>query len=150
MLRILGIIFLLIGSSLNVASQISSIVTASIKATIVEPVSISKTVNTDFGNGTIIISAAVAMTPAGVPIKKVNIVLPVSYGTFTAATYYFSGTAGYTYNISFPTSPIIIKSGSDTWKVASYENNITRNSDSDLIGGVFVSITSSNVTVNYN
>jgi hypothetical protein len=150
MSKIFGVILLLSGLSLSVVSQVSSTAGASINATVVQPVSTTKTVNTEFGNGTIIVSADVAMTPVGVPSKKGDIVLPVSYGTFTAATYYFSGNTGYTYNISFPTSPIIIKSGSNSWTVSSFVNNTTRNSGSDLIGGVFVSVTSSNITVNYN
>lgn len=150
MARIGGIILFLSGLSLNVVSQVPSTAGAGITATIVQPVSYSKTVNTENGNVAIILSWIVEMTPVGDASKKGDIVLPVSSGTFTASAYSFSGATGYSYTVSVPTSPIIIKSGSNSMKVASFISNPTKNSGSDLIAGVFVSVTPSNVTVNYN
>jgi hypothetical protein len=126
--------------------------TTGVKAsvTIVEPVSVSTTLNTDFGNGTVIVAGSVELTPVGSHSKKGNIVLPVSMGTFTAYTYYFTGLEGYNYTVSFPASPMIINKGPQAMEVANFVSNPVMNSGSDLIAGVFVSVTPANVTVNYN
>ncbi|MCX6266895.1 MAG: DUF4402 domain-containing protein [Bacteroidetes bacterium] len=130
--------------------QVIEVSEAKISATIVEPGSMAKTINTDFGNVAIILSAFVKMAPIGARSTKGGIILPVSSGTFTAAIYDYTGTAGLTYTVSYPTTPIIIGTGSDAMQVASFTSDPARNSGSDLIAGVFVSVTPANVTVNYN
>jgi hypothetical protein len=137
------------GLSGHVNSQVNADADASIAATIVEPVSLSRTLNTDFGNVAIIFTGTVEMTPAGIPSKKGGIVLPVPRGTFTAAIYSFTGPAGYTVTVSYPTSPFKLKSGSNAVQVASM-SDIVSTAGSNLIAGVFVSVSPSNVTVNYN
>jgi len=145
-----SILLILNGLYGNAHSQVNIEAGAGVTATIVQPVSYSKTVNTDFGNVALIFAGTVRMTPAGDQKEKGTIVLPVSSGVFTAATYYFTGTAGYTLTISYPTSPMIIKSGSNSMEVASFISDPASITGSNLIAGVFVSVTPSNVTVNYN
>jgi len=135
---------------INIFSQIPESDGAKISATILEPGTISKTINTDFGNVAIIVSAYVKMAPVGIKSTKGGIVLPVPSGTFTAAIYDYSGAEGTTYTISYPTKPFIIKAGQDSMQVADIIPDPAQNSSSELIAGVFVSITPSNVTVNYN
>jgi hypothetical protein len=144
------IFFILSVLSSRVLCQVSIVSEAQVSATIVEPGSMAKTINTDFGNVAIILSAFVKMAPIGIKSTKGGIVLPVSSGTFTAAIYDFTGTTGLTYTVSYPKSPIIIKTGTNTMQVASFTSDPARNSSSDMIAGVFVSVTPSNVTVNYN
>lgn len=135
--------------SIGGQAQSTDVSGASVAATIIEPGSMAKTINADFGNVAIVLSAFVKMAP----VDKGNsggIILPVSAGTFTAAIYDFTGTTGLTYTVSYPTNPIIIKTGSEDLQVASITSDPARNAGSDLIAGVFVSVSSSNVTVNYN
>ena len=131
-------------------AQVTETRGAAAAATIIDHGSMSKTINTDFGNVSIILSAFVKMAPVNPNSTKGGIVLPVSSGTFTAAIYDFTGTEGLTYSVSYPTNPIIIKTGQNEMQVGSFESMPARNPASKLIAGVFVSITPSNVTVNYN
>jgi|GEM_PF-3281956 len=148
--NIVAIFMILSLLSFDAFAQISANKGAHVSATIIEPGTLAKTINTDFGNVAIILSAFVKMAPIGTRSTKGSIILPVSSGTFTAAIYDYTGTAGSTYTVSYPTSPIIIKSGSDEMRVASFTSDPARSTGSELIAGVFVSVTQSNVTVNYN
>ncbi|MEI7662214.1 MAG: DUF4402 domain-containing protein [Bacteroidota bacterium] len=140
----------LCGLSFASFSQIIEEASANVSASIVEPVSISKTVNSDFGNVAIIFAGRVEMAPAGSLSRAGNIILPISTGTFTAATFNFAGTAGYSYSVSFPTSPVIIENGTNSMKVTSFTSDLVVGSGTNLIAGVYVSVTPSNVMVNYN
>lgn len=135
--------------SSNAFSQRIVSESAGISATIIESRSMAKTINTDFGNVAIILSAFVKMAPIGTR-QTGGIVLPVSSGTFTAVIYDYTGNSGITYSVSYPTTPIIIKNGQEDLQVDSFTSDPARNSGSDLIAGVFVSVTPANVTVNYN
>jgi hypothetical protein len=136
--------------SYSVFSQSIKSTAAQISATIVEPVSMLKTDNTNFGHVAIILAGYVKMIPVASRSRKGNIVLPVSSGTFTAATYDISGTSGYSYTFSFPPAPMIFNNGTNLMQVASLDTSPAQNSDSDLIAGVFVSVTPGNVIVSYN
>ena len=81
--------------SSNVFSQAIESAGGQITATIVGPVGISKTENTDFGLVAIILAGTVEITPTGAKSKKGSIVLPVYSGTFTATVYNISGNTGY-------------------------------------------------------
>jgi hypothetical protein len=142
----LGMNFLASG----VFAQINELTSAKVSANIVETGSMAKTINTDFGNVVIVLSAFVKTAPIGVRQTKGGIVLPVTSGTFTAAVYDYTGTSGTTYTISYPKSPIIIKSGYDELEVTDFTSDPAQNAGSELIAGVFVSISPANVTVNYN
>lgn len=144
-------VFILLNTiHLNVFSQTTETEQAKISASVLEAGSIAKTINTDFGNVAIILSAFVKMAPVGTKPAKGGIILPVSSGTFTAAIYDYTGSQGLTYSISYPTTPFIVRSGSDALQVDSFTSDPARNSGSELIAGIFVSVTPSNVTVNYN
>jgi hypothetical protein len=147
--RFYFILIVLFGLSFNAFSQLIVTGGADVQATIVEPVNISKTVNSEFGNVAVILAGTVEMAPAGSHVEPGNIVLPVATGTFTAAIYCFSGASGYTYTVSYPTSPLTIK-GSKPLKVAAFLSDPVPAPGSNLIAGVFVAVTPSNVTVNYN
>jgi len=123
---------------------------SSVSSTIINPVSISKNVNSEFGNVAVIISGIIEMSP----VKKTNhlddIVLPVSTGTFTAATYYYSGNSGYSFTVSSPASPLIIRNGASSMNVISFDSFPVQSESSGAIAGVYISVSPSRVTVNYN
>ncbi len=131
-------------------AQVMEVSGGKVSATIVETGSMSKTINTDFGNVSIVLSAFVKMAPIGARPTQGGIVLPVASGTFTAAVYDFTGSGGSTYSVSYPVTPIIIKTGTQELQVTQFASDPARNAGSDLIAGIFVSVTPSNVTVNYN
>ena len=147
--KLFTILLILNSISESVNCQVKAEADAGIAATVVEPVSFSKTVNTDFGNVAIIFTGTVEVNPSGVQSKRGSIVLPIPRGTFTAAIYSFTGPAGYTISVSYPTTPFRIKNGYNNVQVASM-SDIISTAGSNLIAGVYVSVTPSNVTVNYN
>jgi len=148
-LLFVSLLFSMIQTAL--VAQVTEMTGAKVSATIIEPGTMAKTINTDFGNVAIILSAFVKMAPVGIrPEKGGGIVLPVASGTFTAAVYDFTGSSGLTYSVSYPVNPIIIKSGAEELQITEFASDPARNNGSELIAGVFVSVTTSNVTVNYN
>jgi hypothetical protein len=139
---------LLTGFPVNLFSQSTS--SASIGATVVRPILIEKTADMNFETVAIIIAGEVEMVPGGVYSKKSTIMLPVPTGTFTAASFVTEGTAAYTYTITVPPSPLEIKIGDKTMIVNSFKSDPILNPGKNLFGGVYVSVTPFNVTVNYN
>jgi hypothetical protein len=117
----------------NVQSQVITTQSAAISASIVEPLLIEKTVSADLNNAAIML-----------------IILPVANGTHTAVTYYFTGTTGYNYSNLSSNYPLIFKSGINTLKVANFISDPVLAAGSNLIAGVYVAVSPSNVTVNYN
>ena len=143
------VIFLLLSCMpAGVFSQVMETRSAKVSATIVEPVAVSKSLNSEFGNYSLVLTAIVKMTPVGSAVKKGNVVLPVSSGTFTATIYNYTGSPGIMCTYTSPVNPMIIRTGSETMQVASLSP--VRNSGNDMIAGVFVSVTRANVIVNYN
>lgn len=122
-----------------------------VSAAVVEPITIPKSVDLNFESVAIIIAGSVEMIPLHVKNKSANgITLPVSSGTFTAASFFISSTTAYTYKISVPQSPLEVTNGNNTLVVRSFDSDPILNPDSDLLAGVFVSVSPVNVTVNYN
>ena len=124
---------MLYGLSFRAFSQNQTIVGAGISANIIKPYSLTKTIEPRYSNAAIIL-----------------IILPDSSGITTSATYYFTSKSGYTYTDPSASSPFIFKDGSSTLKIASFISDPVLSAGSNLIAGVFVSVTPSNVTVNYN
>ena len=148
LVKIIFILLALNGLSGTANCQVSAQSDAGVAATIVEPATFSKTINSDFGHVTLIVAESVKMVSSGNRSRKGTIVLPFASGTFTAAIYSSAGSAGSTCTVSYPLSPFTIKSGNNTMQVASSEPVLT--AGSDMIAGVYVSVTHSNVTINYN
>ena len=114
-----------IGLTIGAFSQVTRTAEASITAKIVESVNVSNTGLADAGSVAIML-----------------IILPETNGTTTAATYYYKGTVGYSYS----DSPLIFKRGT----IASFIIDPVLAAGPNLIAGVYVSISPSNSTVNYN
>jgi hypothetical protein len=145
--------------------------TATATATIVTPISISKTVDMNFGN--VAVSAATAgtvvLSPAGVRTPTGGVTLPsTAVGTVTAASFTVSGTGTYTYAITLPSTATTITSGANTMTVSTFTSTptptgtlaaggtqtldvgATLNVAAGQAAGVYVSGTPFSVTVNYN
>ena len=168
--RAMLLAILLTGSAAGVFAQTSATATAS--ATIVTPISITKTVDMNFGNVAVqtATGGTVVMTPAGVRSPFGGVTLPTTTGTVTAATFTVSGQAAYTYAITLPSTDLTITSGANTMAVNTFTSNpaatgsgtlsaggtqtlsvgATLNVAAAQPAGLYVSATPFTVTVNYN
>lgn len=143
---------------------------ATATATIVTPISITKTVDMNFGNVAVQTTpgGTVVLTPAGVRTATGGVTLPsTSIGTVTAASFDIAGQGVYTYSITLPSSALTITSGSNTMTVTNFTSTpsgtgtLTAGAQTLKVGatlnvaaaqpaGLYVSGTAFDVTVNYN
>ena len=87
--------------------------TANASAYVITPISITKTLDMNFGNlavsastgGTVVLSTAGARTATG------GVTLPSTTGTVTAATFTVTGEGSYTYDITLPSSAVTLTDG---------------------------------------
>lgn len=143
--------------------------TATATATIVTPISLTKTVDMNFGNVAVQASTAgtAVLTPAGARTSTGGVTLPVTTGTVTAASFTVDGEGAYTYAITLPSTALTISSGSNTMTVTTFTSTpsvtgaltagtqtlnvgATLNVAAAQASGTYVSGTPFNVTVNYN
>lgn len=141
--------------------------TADASATIVTPISISKTADMNFGNvATNGAVGTVVLAPAGTRTSTGGVTLPATVGTVTAASFTVSGSGAYTYAITLPAS-VVITSGSDNMTVDTFTSTpattgaLTSGTQIIKVGatlnlvasqavGSYTSATPFTVTVNYN
>ena len=149
-----------------------ALASASCEATIITPISISKTVDMNFGNlavsastsGTVILATSGSRTTGG----SGGVTLPSNTGTVAAAEFAVSGEASYTYAITLPTSATLTDGSSNTMAVSSFTSNpsstgtlSTGGTQTLKVGatisvaaaqaaGTYVNTTGVPVTVNYN
>ena len=159
-----------LGSTSGAFAQASA--TASASATIITPISISKTVDMDFGNiavsastgGTVDLATTGARTTGGAG----GTTLPSTTGTVAAAEFAVSGEASFTYAITLPTSATLSDGSGNTMTVGSFVSNpsatgtlSTGGTQTLLVGatltvgaaqvaGTYTNSTGVPVTVNYN
>ncbi|RZA01034.1 MAG: DUF4402 domain-containing protein [Sphingobacteriaceae bacterium] len=104
--------------------------TANVSATIVSPISISKTTDLSFGNlsvdatgGTVILdpSAAATRTNAGAG----GITFPANTGTVSAASFVVSGQANFAYAINVLSTSMQITNGTDNMTVDNFTKSVT-------------------------
>ncbi|MFA5820281.1 MAG: DUF4402 domain-containing protein [Bacteroidales bacterium] len=158
----------ILGFSANSFAQVSATATAS--ATIIAPISISKTVDINFGNiavGTT--GGTVVLLPAGTRSATGGVSLPSAIpGTVTAATFTVTGEGANTYSITLPSTYTITKTGgSATMIVNTFTSNppssgtltsgsqtlkvgATLTVNASQVGGVYTNTTGFPVTVAYN
>jgi hypothetical protein len=156
--------FLISGTAFT---QVTATATAS--ATILAPISLTKTVDMNFGNlavnntpGTIVLTPASARTATG----GVTF-LPSNAGTITAASFDVVGLADATYSITLPAGATTISNGINDMTVDNWTSDptptgtltggtqvlnvgATLNVPASSLAGVYTSATPFNVTVNYN
>lgn len=142
---------------------------ATVTATIVTPISITKDVDMNFGNVAVQSTAGgtVVLTPAGTRTATGGVTLPTTGGTITAASFTVNGTSGYTYGITLPTTSLTITSGANTMTVTNFTSDpagtgtltggtevlnvgATLNVSAAQPAGTYVSATPFDVTVNYD
>jgi hypothetical protein len=157
----------IMGAAQTLSAQETATATSS--ATILTPISITKTADMNFGNvavqsstaGTVILSAAGLRSTTG------GTTLPATTGTVATAAFTVEGESGYTYAITLPSSALTITSGLNTMTVSSFTSSpsatgtLTGGSEDITVGatlnvaaaqasGTYISGTPFNVTVNYN
>lgn len=101
---------------------------ASSFATIISPITISKSTDLNFGNisiqSTATGSLSLTLAPNGSRIITQGITLPVQAGTVSAATFSIGGEGNFTYAINLPTSITLTHSnGSQTITASSFTSN---------------------------
>lgn len=158
---------MLVAFSMNAFAQSSADATAT--ATIITPISISKTVDLNFGNVAVGASTGtVVLTPAGDRSATGGVSLPATGGSISAASFSVAGEGTYTYSITLPGSVTITRnSGSETMTVNTFTSTpsttgaltagaqtltvgATLNVGASQVPGTYVSGTAFTVTVNYN
>ncbi len=167
MKKVSALVILVIGFAANVSAQ--STASASASATIISPITITKTIDLDFGNvaasgaaGTVVIDPAGARTTTG------GASLPVLTGTVSSASFDVAGQALYTYAITLPAAAITISNGANNMTVGTFTSTPTATGTLDAGGtqtvtvgatlnvgasqasGLYTSGTPFDVTVNYN
>ncbi len=154
------------------ASFAQATATASASATIITPISITKTVDMRFGN--VAVSATIAGTtvlaPAGTRTTggAGGVTLPATTGTVSAASFTVSGQGSYTYAITLPTTATITDASSHTMTVNAFTSSpsatgllsaggtqtltvgATLNVAAAQAAGTYTNATGVPVTVNYN
>ena len=93
-------------------------------ATVVNPISITKTGDLDFGNVAPGINpGSVALAPDGSRTQSGGATLPGAPGTVMAATFMITGVPNVTYAITLPADPLPIVSGSNGMVVSQFSSD---------------------------
>jgi len=145
--------------------------TATSTATVVTPITITKTVDMNFGNisvnGT---GGTIVLAPAGTRTATGGVVTPSTAGTVTAASFDIAGQANYTYAITLPGSATTLTHTNtvDTMTADTFTSSptptgtlsvggaqtltvgATLHVGASQLAGVYTSGTPFTVTVNYN
>jgi len=146
--------------------------TASASATIVTPITLTKTIDMNFGNvsvlsntgGTVVLAPAGTRTTGGAG----GVTLPATTGTVAAASFNVAGQGNYTYAITLPTSSSTVLNGSnsmtvDTWTSSPSGTGLLSSGGTQTLtvgatlsvaagqaAGSYTTSTPFSVTVNYN
>lgn len=156
-----------IGITFNANAQATATATAS--ATIVQPITITKTVDMNFGNVAIQAATAgtVILATDGSRTRTAGATLPATTGTVTAAEFTVTGVSGWGYFITLPTT-VTLNKGAFTMTADNFTSDptgtggvLTGGTETVKVGatlnvaagqdpGLYVSATGFDVTVNYN
>lgn len=168
MRKIFSFTTFILGMSLTSFGQVSTTATAT--ATIITPITISNTIDMNFGNISVnATGGTVILTPGSSRSITGGLTLPnFNVGTVTAATFKATGTPDYTYSITLPSTPIIVKSSNNQMEVSAFISNPNSTGKLQLDGeqiinvgatltipanqyaGVYVSEIPFTVSINYN
>jgi len=147
-------------------AQVSA--SASIHATIVNPIAITKTIDLNFGNVAVGALGSVVLSPTSNRSTTGGVTLPSNQGTVAAASFIVTGKNNYTYSITLPSEAITINdAGSNSMTVDSWTSTptstgtlsggtstllvgATLNVNASQTPGVYTSDTPLSVIVNYN
>lgn len=164
--KLIALAIVAVGFSSQVNAQATA--SASATATIVAPISITKTIDLNFGNVAASgVAGTVVISPAGARSTTGGVFLPATAGTVTSASFDVAGQANYTYAITLPAS-VTISSGANNMLVDAFTSTptatgtlsgtgaqtvtvgATLNVGASQAAGVYTSGTPFDVTVNYN
>ena len=140
---------------------------ASVGATIVTPIAISKSLDLSFGNVAVSNSGTVELTPTGTRTSTGGVTFPADIGNVAAATFIVTGGGNYTYSVTLPSGVTTIDdNASHTMTVSGWTSNpgsngtlegtstlyvgATLNVGASQVSGVYNSDTPFDVIVNYN
>lgn len=112
--------------AINSDSYGQATATANASATIVTPISITKTQDMNFGN--IAVSAStggtVVLAPAGTRTATGGVTLPATTGTVQTARFTVNGEGSYTYAITLPSTAVELNDGaSHTMELTTFTSN---------------------------
>jgi len=154
------------GSIFNSFAQATASATAS--ATIVNPITISKIEDMNFGNiESNSSSNAIVLTPSGSRSSTNGIILPHVTGLVSAASFKILGSGSYTFAITLPSSALILTSGENSMVVDEFTSNpsgkgtLSAGTQTINVGatlhiielqpsGFYQSVSPFEVTINYN
>jgi len=160
----------LLGSASGAFAQATA--NASASATIITPISITKTIDMNFGNvavsastsGNVVLSTSSSRTTSGAG----GVTLPSTTGTVSAAEFTVSGQASFTYAITLPSSVTLSDGSGNSMTVSSFVSNPSSTGTLSSSGsqtldvgatlavaaaqtpGTYTNSTGVQVTVNYN
>ena len=176
-IKLIGIASVLLITSISTFAQGPGAVsaTATASATIVATLQISKQVDMDFGNLAVNANNGTCVLPPDAnPVRTITggVQLPAVVGTVTAAQFQVDGEANYTFDITLPSTDLVITNttsgNSETMIVNTFTSTpsgsgqlsaggqatiyvgATCNVNGDQVPGLYVSATPFEVFVNYN
>lgn len=167
MKKLLFLTFIMIAFSASTFAQATASATGT--AEIVAPIAIANAVDMNFGNVAESGAGTVILDPAGTRTTTGSVTLPAITGTVTAASFTVTGTSGYTYTITLPSTDYTITrtAGAETMIVNAFTSNpngtgtltggsetldvgATLNVTAGQVPGTYTNATGFDVTVNYN
>jgi len=111
-------------ASLTVNAQVTA--TATTSATIITPIAVAKNVDMNFGDVAVnATSGTVVLATAGTRTSTGGVTLPVITGTVAAAEFTVTGTSGYAYTFTLPSSATTVSDGTNTMTVDNWNSNST-------------------------
>jgi hypothetical protein len=167
-IKLFALGMILLGFSANSFGQATA--NAPTSATIIAPITLTKTVDMNFGNVAVIGAGTVILVPEGTRSATGGVTLPLAFpGTITAAEFTVGGEGTNTYAITLPASDLTITrvSGAQTMTVGTFTSTpsatgvltgglqtlkvgATLNVGAAQVAGVYTNETGFAVTVNYN
>ncbi|MEO8174664.1 MAG: DUF4402 domain-containing protein [Sediminibacterium sp.] len=142
---------------------------ATATANILTAISISKTLDMNFGNVSVqaATGGTVILSPLGIRSTTGGVTLPATSGTVTAAAFVVTGEGSYVYTITLPVTPHTISDGANTMTVTAFlsapsgTGTLTAGTQTFTVGGTlnvaaaqvkgtYTSEAGFAVTVNYN
>lgn len=165
----MGLILLMaiLGTTLRGNAQTSATATATVSATIISAISITKMQDMNFGTITAAGQGSVTLSPITNNRQTSGNVETNNGGTVSLATFVVSGNTGASFTISLPASPITISNGESTMTVSDFVSSppltatLPDGTQKVSVGatlhigdnqpvGLYKSTTPFQVTVNYN
>ena len=136
LIALFAAIVLVSGLTSTVKAQATATANAAGSATIITPLSITKTIDMNFGNVAVsaITAGTVVLTPAGVRSTTGGVTLPATAGTIAAASFTVNGLGTSAFTVSLPTTNFILSDvASHTMTVNAFTSTPT--GSTALVGG---------------